>query len=52
MNELLHDLLPLTLPSPFLTVIGYCFGITLIMTVVAAALIRSLWRRGKGMYDL
>jgi hypothetical protein len=52
MNFILRDLLPLTLPSPFLTVIGECFGGALATTVVAALLIRILWRRGKGMYEL
>lgn len=52
MKALLHSLLPLTLPSSFLTVIGECFGATLAMTAIAAMLIRLFWRRGKGMYDL
>jgi hypothetical protein len=52
MKNILHDLLPLTLPSPLLTIIGYCFGIALVMTALAALLIRICWRRGKGMYDL
>jgi hypothetical protein len=52
MNKILPDILPLSLPSPFLTIIGDCFGITLVMTVVITALIRLFWRRGKGMYDL
>ena len=51
MNTLLH-LLPLTQPSPFLTVVGDCFGIALALTVVIALAIRIFWRRGKGMYDL
>ena len=52
MNVILHDLLPLTLPSSFLRIIGECFGITLVMTAIVTMLIRLLWRRGKGMYDL
>jgi hypothetical protein len=50
-NFLLH-LLPLTQPSRFLTVVGDCFGITLVLTVVIVLAIRTFWRRGKGMYEL
>ena len=52
MNFILRDLLPLTLPSPFLTIVGECFGGALVLTVIATTLIRLGWRRGKGMYDL
>ena len=52
MNIILGDLLPLELPSPFLTIVGECFGGALMLTLIVTALIRLLWRRGKGMYDL
>jgi hypothetical protein len=52
MNRILDDLLPLTLPSPFLTVVGECFGGALVLTLILTMLIRLFWRRGKGMYDL
>jgi hypothetical protein len=52
MTGILRDFLPLTLPSPFLTIIGECFGGALTVTIIAAMVIRVFWRRGKGMYDL
>jgi hypothetical protein len=51
MNILFRDLFPNTPPSPFLAVIGDCFGGTLVLTAVIVVTIRMLWRRDKGMYD-
>jgi hypothetical protein len=52
MAWLLRDVLPTSLPSPFLHIVGICFAATLPVTAVAVLAIRLTWRRGKGMYDL
>jgi len=49
---IVRDLLPLSLPSPFLSLLGDCFAGTLALTAAAVVSIRLFWRRGKGMYDL
>jgi hypothetical protein len=52
MNLLFRDLLPISPPTPFLRIVGWCFAVTIPMTVAIVALIRLGWRREKGMYDL
>jgi hypothetical protein len=52
MTGLIRDLFPIAAPSPFLAVIGYCFAGALGLTMAVVILIRTLWRSGKGMYDL
>ncbi len=52
MKDLLSYLLPVTPPSPFLHVVGWCFAATVPLTAVVVLLIRRCWRRGKGLYDL
>jgi hypothetical protein len=49
---LFRDLFPDAVPSPFLAIIGYCFAGSLLFTAVIVIMIRTLWRRDKGMYDL
>jgi hypothetical protein len=52
MKALLGDLLPLTPPTPFLHIVGWCFAATIPVTIGVVVLIRLAWRRGKGLYDL
>lgn len=52
MTILFRDLFPNTAPSPFLAIIGDCIVGSLLLTAVIVAMIRLLWRRDKGMYDL
>jgi hypothetical protein len=52
MKDLLSYLLPVTPPTPFLHIVGWCFAVTVPVTVAIVALIRLRWRRGKGLYDL
>ena len=48
----LRDLLPISQPTPFLHVVGWCLALTVPFTVAIVAVIRLRWRRGKGLYDL
>jgi hypothetical protein len=52
MKALLNYLLPIAPPTPFLHVVGWCFALTIPLTVGVVAAIRLRWRRGKGMYEL
>jgi hypothetical protein len=48
----LRFLLPISQPTPFLHVVGWCFALAIPFTVAIIAVIRLRWRRGKGLYDL
>lgn len=51
MTSLLHILIPITRPTPFLSVVGFCFAWSAPVTVIIVLVIRFGWRRGKGLED-
>lgn len=49
---LLHIVIPSTMPTPFLSVVGACFLWSVPASLLVIFLIRYGWRRDKGMEDL
>lgn len=52
MSEFMGILFPLTIPTPFLSVVGECFAWSAVATIVVTLVVRLGWRRGKSMEDL
>jgi hypothetical protein len=51
-SSLLHFLLPINHPTPFLRVAGLCFVWSGVGAVLATLVVRLTFRRGKGIEDL